>query len=177
MYQRLSLTFENFSAAAVFSKLHQVLLSHTYSTKELRTKGSGIKIWKKDCTDAVNYLKHLLCSSQIMQAPDRSNPFRCYVDASQFSVGGTLTQLKDRENDRAVECFSKHMSPTEENYNANDRELLGLVYFFKRFRCYYEGSEFEVVPITRFYEIFPNCLSAVKNRSGSSSYHNLESSK
>lgn len=30
-------------------------------------------------------------------------------------------------------------------YSANDRELLGLIYFLQRFRCYFEGSEFEVL--------------------------------
>lgn len=37
------------------------------------------------------------------------------------------------------------MSPAEENYSTNDREILGLVYFLKRFRCYLEGVEFEVL--------------------------------
>lgn len=41
--------------------------------------------------------------------------------------------------------FSKRLSPSEENYSANDRELLGLVYFLHRFRCYLEGAEFEVL--------------------------------
>lgn len=31
------------------------------------------------------------------------------------------------------------------DYTANERELLGLVYFLKRFRCYLEGTSFEVV--------------------------------
>lgn len=44
-----------------------------------------------------------------------------------------------------VAYFSKRLNDAEENYTANDRELLGLVYFLKRFRCYLEGSEFEVI--------------------------------
>ena len=36
------------------------------------------------------------------------------------------------------------MSDTEQRYTANERELLGLVYFLKRFRCYLEGSSFEI---------------------------------
>lgn len=40
--------------------------------------------------------------------------------------------------------FSKGLSAAEESYSANDRELLGLIYFLQRFRCYIEGSEFEI---------------------------------
>ena len=37
------------------------------------------------------------------------------------------------------------MSSTEENFTSNYRELLELVYFLQRFRCYLEGSYFEVL--------------------------------
>ena len=66
------------------------------------------------------------------------------MDASQLAVGGTLTQLDDSGNDKAIAYFPKKLSPEEEDYCASDRELLGLVYFLKRFRCYLEGTTFEV---------------------------------
>ena len=46
------------------------------------------------------------------------------------------------------------MSPAEQNYTANDRELLGLVYFLERFRCYLEGSEFEIFTNTQVLKHF-----------------------
>ena len=52
----------------------------------------------------------------------------------------------DSDNrDRVIAFFSKKLSQAEQNYSANDRELLGLIYFLERFRCYLEGSEFEVI--------------------------------
>lgn len=111
----------------------------------LTRKGSGINCWNQNCQTAFEELKKRLCTSPIMVPPDWTRRFRCHVDASQLAVGGTLTQLDDDGNDRAIAYFSKRLSPAEENYSANDRELLGLVYFLKRFRCYVEGSEFEVV--------------------------------
>ncbi len=43
-----------------------------------------------------------------------------------------------------IAFFSKKLSPAEQNFTTNDRELLGLIYFSQRFRCYLEGSTFEI---------------------------------
>lgn len=113
-----------------------------------------------------------------MKAPDWSKPFRNYVDAPQYGVRGTLTQLGDRGNDRAVAYFSKKLSPTEESYTVIDWELFGLFFFLKRFRGYLESSEFEVVAdIQVLRHSFSNGLSAVRIRGGSSSNDNSKSPK
>lgn len=111
----------------------------------LTRKYSNISLWNEQCTVAFDSLKESLISAPIMRAPDWSKSFRCHTDASQVAVGGTLTQISDDGNEHAVSFFSKRLSPAEENYSANDRELLGLVYFLQRFRCYLEGAEFEVL--------------------------------
>lgn len=49
-----------------------------------------------------------------------------------------------------IAYYSKRLNEAEENYWSNDRELLGLVYFLKRYRCYLDGSEFEVVADNQF---------------------------
>ena len=46
--------------------------------------------------------------------------------------------------DRVIAFFSRKLTPAEENYSANDRELLGLVCFLERFRCFLEGTSFEI---------------------------------
>ena len=71
-------------------------------------------------------------------------PLRCHIDASQTAVGGTLTQIDENGRDRVIAFYSKILSPTESVYTANDRELLGLISFLNRLRCYLEGTEFEV---------------------------------
>lgn len=110
----------------------------------LTRKHSHIGNWNEECEAAFNFLKESLTSAPIMAAPDWSRPFRCHTDACQFAVGGTLTQLDDAGREHPISYFSKRLSAAEENYTANDRELLGLVYFLQRFRCYLEGTEFEV---------------------------------
>ena len=110
----------------------------------LTRKGCGIQAWDSKCEDSFNSLKQAILSAPILTSPNWNRPFRCHVDASKKAVGGTLTQLDDNGNERVVAFFSKRLSEAEERYTANERELLGLVYFLKRFRCYLEGTSFEV---------------------------------
>ena len=110
----------------------------------LTRKGQGIQKWDKSCEEAFESLKKAITSAPILVAPNWKKPFRGHIDASEFAVGGTLTQLDEVGNDRAIAFFSRKLSQAEQNYTANDRELLGLVYFLQRFRCYLEGSSFEI---------------------------------
>lgn len=41
--------------------------------------------------------------------------------------------------------FFKKKADAEQNYSANDRELLGLIRFLQNFRCYLECAEFEII--------------------------------
>lgn len=111
----------------------------------LTRKNSGIQHWDSTCDTAFQTLKTCLISAPILMAPDWKSPFRCHVDAMQTAVGGTLTQLDHLKQERVIAYFSKRLNAAEENYTSNERELLGLVYFLKRFRCYLEGSDFEVI--------------------------------
>ena len=110
----------------------------------LTRKGSGIHKWDKNCDMAFAKLKESLTTAPVLMAPDWQREFRCHVDASQTAVGGTLTQLDDEGGKRVIAYFSRRLSSAEERYTANERELLGLVYFLKRFRYYLEDSSFEV---------------------------------
>ena len=111
----------------------------------LTKKGEGIKKWDVKCDEAFSYLKQAITQAPILVGPNWKKPFKGHIDASTEAVGGTLTQKDDEGNDRVIAFFSKKLSPAETNYTANDRELLGLIYFLERFRCYLEGSEFEII--------------------------------
>ena len=110
----------------------------------LTKKDQGIEKWNEKCDKAFEKLKKAIINAPILVSPDWSKPFRCHVDASQTTVGGNLTQLDENGKDRVIDFYSKKLSPTESVYTANDRELLGLISFLNRFRCYLEGTEFEV---------------------------------
>ena len=111
---------------------------------DLTKKDSGLSRWDERCDESFAKLKTSITEAPILVSPDWKKPFRGHVDASQTAVGGTLTQLDEHGRDRVISFFSKKLSDAEMNYTANDRELLGLVRFLERFRCYLEGTEFEI---------------------------------
>lgn len=117
--------------------LSDIVASLTGLTK----KGSGIQDWDSKCEESFNSLKQ---AAPILTSPNWKRPFHCHVDTSRKAVGGTLTQLDEDGNGRVVAFFLKRLSQAEEGYTANERKLLGLVYFLKRFRCYLEGASFEM---------------------------------
>ena len=55
-----------------------------------------------------------------------------------------MALLDDSGKDRVIAFFSKKVTPAEQNHTTNDKELLGLIYFLQRFRCFLERSNFEI---------------------------------
>lgn len=100
--------------------------------------------WDDKCDESFTKLKNAITSAPILISPNWKKPFRGYIDASQFAVGGPLTQCDENGKDRVIAYFSKKRSETEMNYTTNDRELLALVKFLERFSCYLEGATFEI---------------------------------
>lgn len=111
----------------------------------LLQKRSGIRSWDDRAQAAFADLKSALITAPILVPPDWARPFRVHIDASQFAVGATLTQVDDEGRDRVIAFTSKKLTAAEQNYTANDRELLALVCALQRFRCYLEGSTFDVL--------------------------------
>lgn len=59
-----------------------------------------------------------------MVFPNFEKEFTIHVDASQVAVDGTLTQEDGEGRTRVIAYNSKKMTPAEQNYTTNDRELL-----------------------------------------------------
>lgn len=110
----------------------------------LTKKGMGMDKWGDTCEAAFEDLKGALLTAPILIPPNWSKPFRCHVDASNKAIGGTLTQLDTEGGERVIAYYSRKLSHAEEKCTTNEKELLGLVYCLKRFRCYLEGTTFEI---------------------------------
>ena len=87
----------------------------------LTKKGFGIQKWDETCDKAFEALKKAITTAPILIAPDWKKPFQGHVDASEYGVGCTLTQLDDAGRERVIAFFSKKLSPAEQNYTDNDR--------------------------------------------------------
>jgi RNase H-like domain found in reverse transcriptase len=111
----------------------------------LTKKNLSIGKWDSKCEQAFAELKHAVTSAPVLRSPDWKKPFRRHIDASQLAVGGTLTRMDEDDLEHPFAFYLKKLSPAEANYSANGKELLSLISFLQRFRCYLEGTEFEIL--------------------------------
>jgi len=80
----------------------------------------------------------------VLILPEHDQPFRIEADASKYGIGGVLSQFRNGSW-RPVSYFSKHLSKTEMNYSASEREMLAIVLSVERFKQYVYGREFLIL--------------------------------
>lgn len=103
-------------------------------------KGAPPFSWSPEADAAFNDLKLALTSAPVLACPDFTKPFAVHCDASDYGIGGTLTQVVDDEEHPVAYC-SRSLNPAERNYSATEREALAVVHVVEHFRPYLEGSK------------------------------------
>lgn len=111
----------------------------THLTKK-RTKFK----WSEDAERAFLELKECLVSAPILTCPDFTRKFIIQTDASQKALGAVLVQQFD-EGEKVIAYASRTLSSAETRYSATELECLAVIWAVKKFRCYVEGTRFEVV--------------------------------
>ncbi|GJW99464.1 reverse transcriptase domain-containing protein [Tanacetum coccineum] len=84
---------------------------------------------------AFETLKKKLTEALILIAPDWDLPFELMCDASDFAIGVVLEQRHDKHF-RPIHYASKTISEVESHYTTTEKEMLVVVYAFKKFRSY-----------------------------------------
>lgn len=95
----------------------------------------------KDYREAFENLKLMLQNSPILQLPDFSKQFLVTTDASNFAIGGVLSQKFDG-NDLPIAYASRTLNKSEVNLSTIEKELLAIVWVCKHFRPYLYGRKF-----------------------------------
>lgn len=97
----------------------------------------------KQFLDTFERCKGILVSSQILQYPDFSKPFKVTTDASQFAIGAVLSQGPDGK-DRPIAFASRTLSKSEvqQSNSTIENEALAIIYACKYFRPYIYGHKF-----------------------------------
>lgn len=114
------------------------------------TQGTGPKLrkvnWTPQCQQAFEILKQKIASAPILLMPDMSKPFRIECDASDYALGGVLLQqdFSDCKRWKPVAFESRKFSSAERNYPAQEREMLAIIHACRTWRCFVEGTKFEV---------------------------------
>nr|GEV99593.1 reverse transcriptase domain-containing protein [Tanacetum cinerariifolium] len=98
-------------------------------------KKDTLFIFFKECVEAFQTLKRKLTEAPILIAPDWNMPFELMCDASDFAISAVLGQRQDKHF-RPIHYASKTMTEVESNYTITEKEMLAVVYAFKKFRFY-----------------------------------------
>nr|GFA43129.1 reverse transcriptase domain-containing protein [Tanacetum cinerariifolium] len=92
-------------------------------------------IFSNECIQAFRTLKDKLTEASILIAPNWDKPFELMCDASDYAVGVVLGQRIEKHF-RPIHYASKTMNQAETNYTTTEKEMLTVVYAFKKFRSY-----------------------------------------
>jgi hypothetical protein len=91
-------------------------------------------------TKSFEKLKHCFTTAPILTHFDPHRECIVETDASDFALGGTLSQTAKDKKLHPNAFHARKFSPAEINYEIHDKELLAIVDCFKAWRRYLEGS-------------------------------------
>nr|GEY06704.1 reverse transcriptase domain-containing protein [Tanacetum cinerariifolium] len=106
-------------------------LPHPTTFKEKNTPF----VFSEDCIRAIQTLKKKLTEAPILIAPNWDLPFELMCDASDFTIG-TVLGKRHEKHFKPIHYASKTMNDAETNYTTTEKEMLAVVYAFKKFRSY-----------------------------------------
>lgn len=99
-------------------------------------------IWAHEQNQAVNDIKAVILSKNILSHYDPTLKLVLCTDASAVGISGILSQLDANGKERPLAFCSRTLSTTEMKYSAIDKEALAIVYSVKYFHQYLYGQEF-----------------------------------
>jgi hypothetical protein len=105
------------------------------------TKKDILFEWTQKQEDAFNELKRRFMTEPILKMFDYEKPAIVKCDASDYAVGGVLSQKDEDGKTRLVAYISRKLSDVEQRYNIHDKELLAVVVCLTEWRHYLEGTE------------------------------------
>nr|GEZ58603.1 reverse transcriptase domain-containing protein [Tanacetum cinerariifolium] len=92
-------------------------------------------LFSKECVEAFQTLKRKLTEAPILITPDWDMSFELMCDANDFAIGAVLGQRQEKHF-RPIHYASKTMIEAKSNYTTKEKEMLAVVYAFKKFRSY-----------------------------------------
>ena len=90
---------------------------------------------------AFDHLRSALQKEPILQYPNFEMEFHVTTDASEYAIGGILSQAVDGK-ELPIAYASRLLNKAEINYATIEKELLAIVYCVRHFRPYLYGRKF-----------------------------------
>jgi hypothetical protein len=127
-----------FLGFANFFRRHLKDISISAMPLEALTKKNARFTWSSATDDAFNSIKNQLLTAPVLAIPDFARPFRVVTDASDFAVAGCLMQESPTDPSilRPIAYTSRRLTPTEQNYQTEQREALAVVWSLRVWKHY-----------------------------------------
>jgi hypothetical protein len=104
------------------------------------TKKNQPFTWNPACQTSFESLQSALLSNQVLAHPVLSAPFYVATDASDYALGGVLSQVAADGLLHPVAFYSRKLTSPEINYTVYDKELLAVIECLKTWRPYLVNS-------------------------------------
>ena len=98
-------------------------------------------VWDTSCSAAFQALHASLIDAPILAFPTEAGQYILDTDASNFGLGGVLSQIQD-DQERVVAYCSRALRPSQRRYCTTKREMLVVVAMCIQFRSYLRGARF-----------------------------------
>jgi len=104
------------------------------------------QLWKREPEQqsAFDLLKSVLTDAPVLACPDFSVKMTLQTDASNYGLGGVLTQEIDGQ-ERVIAYVSRKLDAAELKYSPTEKEYLAIVWGIRKLRCYLEAYRFDVI--------------------------------
>jgi hypothetical protein len=96
--------------------------------------------WQESQNKAFKAIKQAFAEDVTLSYADPEKQFQVECDASDFALGGVLSQMDDSGTIRPVSFYSRKLLPAELNYEVYDKELLAIKSCFDEWRQYLLGT-------------------------------------
>ena len=98
-------------------------------------------VWDSSCSAAFQELRASLIDAPILAFPTETGQYILDTDASNFGLGGVLSQIQN-DQERVVAYCSRALRPSQRRYCTTKREMLAVVAMCIQFRSYLRGARF-----------------------------------
>ena len=96
--------------------------------------------WTEREQEAFDELKRLCSSQPVLRAPNWNKPFLMETDASGYALGVVIAQ-EHEDGIHPIAFHSRSLLAAKKNYDAHDKEMLGVVYSLKIGRKFFLGAQ------------------------------------
>ena len=114
------------------------------------TKLTGKEEWEWGVEQELAFegLKNQIALEVTLAIPNNEGQYRIEIDASDFTMGGILSQQQPDGTWRPVAFISKSLNEAERNYEIYDKEMLAMMYAFYEWSHYLKGVKIPTEVLT-----------------------------